>query len=106
MIDTSSDVAKDIPLWVVIIMIVLCSLAGELYRADKHQRLSTKQLFVRVAVRAFTSIMVGIVALAYCLHKNMDIYAVGAITGGLSLLGADMVITIGTAIIKRKVNVQ
>lgn len=105
MIEAQTREAQELSVWGVLLIILLCSLAGELYRADKS-RYITQQLLWRVGIRAFTSTMIGVIASSYCIHKGMDIYAVGAVAGGLSLLGADMVITIGTVLIKRKVNIK
>jgi len=90
----------DIPLSLIIILILLSSLAGELYRADK-QRSITKAL-MRVLVRSFASTMVGIIALFYCLHRGMDLMYAGAVTGSVAMIGADVVIAIMTMIFKRK----
>lgn len=92
---------QDANLFLVIALILLSSLAGELYRADK-QKTITKEILLRVVVRAFASAMVGSIALFYCIHQGMDIAMVGAITGGVSMIGADVVIAALTLIFKRK----
>lgn len=95
---------QNIPFVLIIVLILLSSLAGELYRADKQQRI-TKAMLVRVLIRSFASTMIGIIACLYCLHKGMDSLAVGAITGGVSMIGADVVIAVWTIIFKRKLGV-
>ena len=96
-----TEQVPDIPLSLIIILILLSSLAGELYRADK-QRSITKALLMRVLVRSFASTMVGIIALFYCLHRGMDLMYAGAVTGSVAMIGADVVIAIMTMIFKRK----
>lgn len=97
--------AQDAPLWVLVLLAALCALAGEMYRADKNQRI-TKSLMLRIIVRAFAGMMIGMIALAYCLHQHYDIYASGAIVGVISILGADTVIAIGMVLLKRRINVS
>jgi hypothetical protein len=98
-----SEQIQDVPFILIIILIVLSSLAGELYRADIQG--ITKAMLGRVAIRTFVSTVIGVIAMAYCLHKGMDIWAVGAITGSVSMIGADVVIALLTMLFKRKLGV-
>lgn len=99
-----SEQIQDVPFILIIILIVMSSLAGELYRAPIQQRI-TKAMLIRVLIRSFASTMIGIITCLYCLHKGMDLLAVGAITGGVSMIGADVVIALWTMIFKRKLGV-
>ncbi|MDO8328870.1 MAG: hypothetical protein Q7T36_00160 [Fluviicoccus sp.] len=56
---TLQDQVQDAPVWFVCLLILLSALAGEMYRVDKQHRLS-RQLFVRIAIRAF----------AWCQHQE------------------------------------
>lgn len=105
MIEAQPQEVQELSIWGVLLIIVLCGLAGELYRADKGQY-QAKHLAMRIVIRAFVSTMIGILAVIYGLHRHMEIYEIGAMAGGLAMLGADTVITVGTVLFKRRVNVQ
>lgn len=95
----------DFPFWQTVLFAFGCGLAGEMFRADQ-QGLPAKQIFHRALLRSGASIAGGICTLLLCLHFNIDVYLSGAITGAASLAGAEVVIALYLAWLKRKVGAQ